>query len=180
MTRMLNRAVKEAEDIGISSSDELARIGQNSAEAAKNGRKFTEPTLPTGGKPKGSYEVPTGDPETIRSITRQNEAADLLATNGYDVTVQKAMGDVTTPDYIIDGVAFDCYSPTTTRVRNIYDTIKGKIGKQQANSFVLNLDDFPGSMDELVKQFYDWNFDIPGLEEILMVKNGKIARLIIN
>jgi hypothetical protein len=184
MTRMLNRAVKEAEDIGIISSDELAKIGQNAADAAKNGRKFTEPTLPKGGTPDGVKAKP--DPKDTRPIDRQNEAADLLAAEGYDVKLLPenitdnpyGLKSGKFPDYLIDGVPFDCYSPDTLSVRNIWSVIADDKTINQAKRIILNLDDYKGSMDAIAIQFNQWK--ITTLDELLIIKDGKICRLVIN
>jgi len=176
-------AIGDAKAIGV--TDAIQRISDNAAVAVINGRKFTEPTLPIGGKPKGNYQTP--DPNYPDPITRQNQAADLLADNGYDIKmlpenmVDNPYGIVPGkfPDYLIDGVPFDCFSPETANVYNIWRTVQTKT-VNQARRIVLNLDGFPGSMDDLVKQFYDWNHDLQTLDELLMIKNGKISRLIMN
>ncbi len=90
--------------------------------------------------------------------------------NGYGVKPSS------NPDYLIDGQVFDCYSPKTTNLRTIWDTVVGKT-ENQARRVVLNLDDYSGSLDDLAKQFNDWPID--GLDELLAIKNGKIARLFI-
>nr|WP_240636654.1 WXG100 family type VII secretion target [Paenibacillus silvae] len=87
--------------------------------------KSTEPTLPPGGKPKGNYEKP--DPNDPNPIRLQNEAADLLANKGYDITMLPntkggngyGINPTSNPDFLINGKAFDCYSPETIKVRNI-------------------------------------------------------------
>lgn len=80
------------------------------------------------------------------------------------------------PDFLINGNAFDCYSPETSNVRNIWSTVEAKTNSQ-AKKIILNLDGFSGSMDDLANQFLDW--PIETLEELLVVKNGTISRLII-
>jgi hypothetical protein len=42
--------------------------------------------------------------------------------------------------------------------------------EKQARRIVLNLDDYAGSLDDISKQFYDWNHDLPGLEELIIIK----------
>jgi TusA-related sulfurtransferase len=97
-----------------------------------------------------------------------------LGGNGHGVTPES------NPDYLIDGIAFDCYSPKpTTSVRNIWSTVKGKVA-EQAKRIIINLDDYTGSLDDISNQFYQWNQDLQGLEELILVKNGKISRLIMN
>ncbi len=79
------------------------------------------------------------------------------------------------PDFLINGEAFDCYSPNGSNIRNIWSTVEQKTIKQ-ADRIVLNLDDYTGSIDELYKQFKSW--DIENLKELLVIKNGKITRWI--
>jgi hypothetical protein len=180
----LETAISRLKAIGIADEAALAKISDNVAAAVSKGSKFTEATLPKGGVPRGVYEVPTGDAATIRSITRQNEAADLLAREGYDIEMlpYKVDGNgqglipSANPDYKILGEVFDCYSPNTSNVRNIWTTVQEKT-LSQGRRIVLHLDDFTGSMDDLAKQFTDWPIDT--LDELLVIKNGKIARLVI-
>ncbi|EGO65274.1 hypothetical protein [Acetonema longum] len=143
---------------------------------------MTEPILSKGGKPRGHYEKP--DINDPRPITRQNETADILAKNGYDIEMlpnnSKAgngygIKPESNPDLLVNGKAFDVYSPDTLNVRNIWSTVKGKT-EEQAGRIVLNLEDYKGSMDSLQVQFRDWKID--GLEELLIIKEGKIGRLI--
>lgn len=140
---------------------------------------LTEPTSTPGGKPKGNYEKP--DPKDPRPITRQNEAADLLADKGYDIEMLPGtkggngygIKPESNPDFLINGKPFDCYSPDTAKVRNIWSNVVTKT-ETQAGGIVLNLDDYPGSMEALKKQFDDW--PIQGLNELLVIKDGSITR----
>lgn len=174
----------KAKSIGITSEAELSRISSNISEAIGKGSKFTKPTLREGGVPRGVYESATGDADTIRSITRQNEAADLLAKEGYDIEMlpYKVDGNgeglipTANPDYKIMNNVFDCYSPSTSNVRNIWSTVQEKT-LSQGRRIVLNLNDYTGSMDGLVKQFYDW--PIESLDELIVIKDGKIVTLFI-
>ena len=177
-------AVGDARAIGITDATQIQKISDNAAEAVINGRKFTEPTLPAGGKPQGKYEAEIGDDATIRSIKRQNEAANTFADKGYDMEMLPykkdgngyGLTDGSNPDYLINGEVFDCYAPDTPTVRNIWRNVQLKT-ETQAKRIVLNLDDYPGSMDELAKQFNEWPIDT--LDELLVLKNGNISRLII-
>jgi|GEM_PF-3651051 len=141
---------------------------------------LTEPILPEGGKPKGKYEKP--DPNDPNPIILQNNAADLLANKGYDVELlpntkggnSYGINSTSNPDFLINGKAFDCYSPETLKVRNIWGTVVKKT-EEQAGRIVLNLDGYKGSMGELYKQFN--TYEIPTLEELLIIKDGKVTRL---
>lgn len=141
-------------------------------------------------KPSGSYNPnakPGGtvtkitdnmDDATRRSLTRENEAAETLAKNGYDVEQNpKVEGTTRNPDYIIEGEVFDCYSPAqNTSVRNIASAIEEKVVKKgQADNVVLNLDDWTGDINALIKQLND--YPIEGLKEVLVVQNGKVTSI---
>lgn len=91
--------------------------------------------------------------------------------NGYGVNASS------NPDYLINGEVFDCYSPQGANVRNIWSAVKKKT-EEQARRVIINLDDCTESMDDLANQFLDWSIDT--LDELLITKNGKISRLIIN
>ena len=118
------------------------------------------------------------DDATKRSLTRENEAAETLAKNGYDIEQNPMVkGTTRNPDYIIEGEVFDCYSPAeNTSVRNIASTIEEKvINKGQADNVVLNLDDWKGDVDALIKQLND--YPVEGLKEVLVVQKGKVISI---
>ncbi len=181
-SKLVTKHLDDAKAVGISNSDALTKMSNNFDEAIANGKKFTDPELPTGGAPKGKYEVP--DVNDPGPITRQNSSADLLANKGYDVEMlPETVGGNgygikpdSNPDFLINGNAFDCYSPETANVRNIWSTVEAKTSSQ-ASRIILNVDAFKGSMDDLANQFLDWPID--NLEELLVIKNGTISRLII-
>jgi|GEM_PF-3776583 len=78
--------------------------------------------------------------ETIRGRTRENEAAQTLAKNGYDVEQRPKVPGGKEPDYRIEGEIFDCYSPEYGKpVRGIGSVIERKVQKGQADRIVLNL-----------------------------------------
>ena len=101
------------------------------------------------------------DDATRRSLTRENEAAETLAKNGYDVEQNpKVEGTTRNPDYIIEGEVFDCYSPAqNTSVRNIASTIAGRLGSWK----------FP-----FVSVKPDMLLQRPGEFEIELEKGGKL------
>ena len=55
------------------------------------------------------------------SLTRENEAADILAKFGYDVEQNPGIASTSkNPDYLIDWQVFDCYAlQENTSVRNM-------------------------------------------------------------
>lgn len=141
-------------------------------------------------RPSNTYDVdakPSGtstritdkmDDATRHSLIRENEAAETIARNGYSIEQNPIVeGTTRNPDYKIEGEIFDCYSPAeNTKIRNIASTIEEKvIEKGQANRIVLNLDDWNGNINELVNQLNE--YPIEGLEEVLVVQDGKVISI---
>jgi filamentous hemagglutinin len=71
------------------------------------------------------------------------------------------------PDYRIEGILFDCYAPRNAKPRNIAAVIEDKIGRGQANSFVINLKDSTVSIVDLQKQILD--YPINGLNKLIII-----------
>lgn len=136
-----------------------------------------------------------GTAETIRSgadermkrgITRQNEAAQVLAKVGYDVEQQPQITDIDRmsnpwfkgtrkPDYKVEGEIFDGYAPdANTTAKNIRDYVEDKVEERQTRRIVLNLDDSKVTLEELAKAIK--HQPVLDLEQILVVKNGQITK----
>jgi hypothetical protein len=81
------------------------------------------------------------------------------------------------PDYKIEGETFDCYSPAEGKQpRGICSEVNEKVTvKNQTERVVLNLDDWNGNINDLRAQFRD--HPIPGLKEVLIVKDGQVFNL---
>ena len=86
-----------------------------------------EPSLPKESKPNGQYSPPNN-----RGLTRQNETADLFSREGYNVQMLEeidggngyGLKPNSNPDYLIEGEAFDCYSPeANTSIKNIVNAV---------------------------------------------------------
>lgn len=111
--------------------------------------------------------------DNIRSLIRENESAETLAKNGYNVEQNPQVPGNKRPDYKIEGKVFDCYSPQDgTSVRNIASGIQKKVEAGQTNRIVLNLDDWHGgggNIDDLVNQLNDW--PIKDLEEVIVINH---------
>ncbi|WP_248064012.1 WXG100 family type VII secretion target [Paenibacillus silvae] len=146
--------------------------------------KLTEPSLPKGSKPKGNYGE--GDSHGIK---KQNETANVLADNGYDIKMLDeidggnghGIANGSNPDYLIEGNVFDCYGPKPDgKVQSIIKEIAGKT-KKQSERIVLNLDNFPNEkvteIIETILRKANPNGDLKRLEELLLVKDGKITRV---
>lgn len=122
--------------------------------------------------------------ENIRGLTRQNEAAETLAKNGYKVEQKPQITNIDRmsnpwlkaekkPDFKIEGEIFDAYAPDkTTSAKSIRDYIENKIEDKQTRRIVLNLDDSPIHLDDLKSEI--WEKPILELEQILIVKNGNV------
>lgn len=118
------------------------------------------------------------DDATRRSLIKENEAAETLARNGYNIEQNPIVeGTTRNPDYRIEGEIFDCYSPAeNTKIRNIVSTIEEKvIEKGQANRVALNLDDWNGNINELVNQLNEYPIEV--LEEVLVVQDGNVISI---
>lgn len=111
--------------------------------------------------------------DNIRSLIRENESAETLAKNGYNVEQNPQVPGNKRPDYKIEGKVFDCYSPQDgTSVGNIASGIQKKVETGQTNRIVLNLDDWHGgggNIDDLVNQLNDW--PIKDLEEVIVINH---------
>ena len=132
------------------------------------------------------------DDATDRALHLENQCADLLASKGYRVhqnpTGQQVAqarlrtGDAgnsrKTPDYLIEGHVFDCYSPTPPKaVRGVWTEVSKKVDAAQTQRVVLNLQDWRGDLTALRKQFNDW--PIPGLKEVVAVsRSGAIIQIV--
>jgi hypothetical protein len=163
---------------GVTNDDVLSLIDNNSDAALKNGSKFTEPTLKEPDKPGGQPKCKPGKTNSRGSL-REDEAAVKLTQSRYN-TIQlpevdggngKGIKKGTNPDLLIEGEVFDCYSPETSSVGNIYKVVQDK-STTQASRVVLNLEDFKGSVDDLVKCFYD--NPIPTLDELLIINKDQV------
>jgi len=117
------------------------------------------------------------DPATQKAIKRENESAQLLAEKGYHVEQNPPPpGNGKKPDYKINGDYYDCMAPSTSSARNIAKRIQvEKVDEGQASRIVLNLDDSGVALDVMRKQLLDW--PIPGLQEVIAIRNGKIVQL---
>jgi hypothetical protein len=138
-------------------------------------------------KPLGESEKirPDAAPENIRGLTRQNETAETLAKNGYKVEQKPQLTNIDRmsnpwlkaekkPDFKVEGEIFDVYTPSKNKLaENIRGEINSKIEKGQTRRIALNMDDSQVSLDELKKVI--WEKPIPELEQILVVKDGKVT-----
>jgi uncharacterized protein YukE len=126
-----------------------------------------------GRKPRGERTKAHPTKKTDRGLRRENESADTLAQNGYDVEQNpptNAKGK--NPDYKIEGEYFDAYAPSSKNLDNIRDEISGKVKEGQTERVVLNLDDCPRSTEDIRGVLE--RKPITNLKEIIVVKDGKV------
>lgn len=105
-------------------------------------------------------------------LRRENESADTLAQNGYDVEQNpppKPNGKE--PDYKIEGEYFDNYAPQTDNLDNIRVKLSKKVSEDQADRLVLNMSDTSATMDQVADMLR--RKPIANLKEIIVVKDGK-------
>ncbi|MCL2777781.1 MAG: hypothetical protein FWD73_07230, partial [Polyangiaceae bacterium] len=147
--------------------------GPSKADVVKPSRSPDANAVPRGNK--ATFRK-NDNAETIRGRTRENEAAQTLAKNGYDVEQSPKVPGDKKPDYRIEGEIFDCYAPKPEKTaRNIHDVIKKKVEDKQASRIILNLDDWGGNVENMRKQLTD--YPIKDLKEVKIVKNGSVVDL---
>lgn len=129
---------------------------------------------------KGAPELPRANasPEDIRSITRQNEAAQTLSEHGFNVEQlpnNQGKNGLKNPDFRVNGELADAYSPSGNNVQTIFEEIAKKTNpaKPQAPNIVLNLVDSPLTASE-VAQYLSRN-PVPGLRSIVFIKDGLVT-----
>ncbi|MEH0971315.1 hypothetical protein V6U77_09305 [Micromonospora sp. CPCC 205546] len=135
---------------------------------------------------------PKERPKERRSLELENEAADTIAHKGYQVHQNPSKqeiagarvktGDVVdpgrAPDYLVEGLVFDCYAPTSSApTRSVWSAVVKKVERQQTQRVVLNLQDWRGDFTALRKQFDDW--PVPALKELVAVtRSGTIVEIV--
>ncbi|WP_329456341.1 WXG100-like domain-containing protein [Streptomyces sp. NBC_01497] len=120
-------------------------------------------------KPSGrrTSTSPKDDAETLRALGRENESADILSREGYDVEQNPDVPGAKNPDYRVEGEVFDNYAPSGSNARNIAREMAKKVEKGQTDRIVLNLKDSAVDMAKMRSQLQDWPID--GLKEVLVI-----------
>ncbi|WGS49992.1 hemagglutinin repeat-containing protein [Paraburkholderia sp. D15] len=123
----------------------------------------------------GDAELPplNAPADQVRSIARQNEAAEVLADHGLNVEQLPNTGKPgANPDIKINGQVADIYSPTSGNLQTIRDTVTTKVNTQASN-VVINLADSPLT-DSQVAQYLQRN-PVAGLTSVTLIKNGVVT-----
>ena len=123
------------------------------------------------------------DEGNIRGCKGENETAEVLAQNGYAYE-QVAQNRTKLPDGTWAGKAdgvfgkapnskSDVYSPAAqTNLRNIYDTVVGKVERQKSPYVVVRLEPGGQSIEDITRKFHE--NPIEGLKQLFVVKEGKL------
>ncbi|MGM0938262.1 MAG: S-type pyocin domain-containing protein [Pseudomonadota bacterium] len=111
-----------------------------------------------------------------KSLERENQSAEILSENGYNVEQNPKIDSIKNPDYKINGEVFDNIAPTSPSVRNIYDRASQKVLSGQTSNVVINLEGSSALASDLEKQFLDWPME--GLDKVIIIdQNGKITNI---
>lgn len=103
----------------------------------------------------------------------ENEAARILATQGFDIEQTPDVPGSKNPDYRIEERIFDCIAPTTTRTENIYSRIENKLKKGQTQRVLLYLKDNPTNIEALRERLI--KKPIPGLKEVMVLTHDGVT-----
>lgn len=147
-------------------------LGKGGGKGTTNPSKKPDPNA----KPRGERTEAHPTKKRDQALRRENETADTLAEQGYDVE-QNPPGKPNgkNPDYKIEGEYFDCYAPQSGNIDQIRKGISGKVGEEQADRIVLNLDDSPRSVKDVEDILR--RRPIEGLKELKIVKDGQVVDL---
>ncbi|MCV2883066.1 phage minor head protein [Actibacterium sp. XHP0104] len=119
---------------------------------------------------------PSDDEATQRGHRRENEAAQILGQNGFDIIQNPLVDGLKRPDYLINGEVYDHYAPSTDHPRRIWERVQEKVEKGQAANIVIGLQDSSVDEDALRQQFENW--PIEGLGDVIIIRpDGTIGRL---
>jgi hypothetical protein len=115
--------------------------------------------------------------ENRRALNRENRVPEILAEAGYELRRNPQVPGDKNPDYLIEGLIFDNYAPSTPTVRSIWSTVEEKIQAGQTERVVIDLADTSVQVPELRRQFQDWS--IPGLKQVLVIdQSGRVIELL--
>jgi filamentous hemagglutinin len=125
-----------------------------------------------------------GSQENKRSLQRENESADRLVENGYNVE-QNPLTKTTDnlregaqPDYRINGEIFDNYAPSNKAdVEQIRHQISRKVKKKQTYRVILNLDDCDVPITD-IKTMLTIRKPVLNLQQLIIIKNRQLIEII--
>ncbi|HEY6528761.1 MAG TPA: DUF637 domain-containing protein [Cellvibrionaceae bacterium] len=149
-------------------------VGQPSQFLPINSTRLTRRPGTLSGEPEAIG--PTFDADKKRSITRQNEATELLSQFGLNIErlpESNAQG-VKNPDLKINGEVADVYSPGGKNPQTIGERIEQKVAEGQANNIVVNLAD--SISPEAVLYYLDYR-PVPGLKDLYLLKGNDVIKV---
>ena len=137
-----------------------------------NGRTTTPSGRPD---PNAAPRGPRTKTRGNQQLRRENETADIMARNGYDVEQNPDPKDNgREPDYKIEGHYWDNYAPDSPSVDTIRSGISNKVKTGQADSVTLRLDDTTVTQAELRHRLE--TRPIKGLREVKIISgDGTIS-----
>ena len=135
------------------------------------------------GKLSGIRTNVKGNKDTKRSLQRENESADILVENGYNVEQNPLITEIDNirkgkqPDYRVNGDFFDNYAPNNKAdVEQIRNEISRKVKRGQTYRVVLNLDDSKVAMED-IEIMFKIRKPVLNLQQLIFIKHGKILEL---
>jgi hypothetical protein len=120
-----------------------------------------------------TYRPPPPVPPRTPAARRQDEVVRLLVARGLPVRAQPGRG-APMPDLLIGERRFDCLTLHTGDPRQAATVIEIRVVRGDATRFVLDLDESPLDLQAL-RRLLD-RHPVPGLEEILVVRDGRALR----
>jgi hypothetical protein len=147
------------------SAEQLANKAQPNTGIHTEPSNAADPNATPGGQP--TRIGPDEDAETKLALQRENESAEILAKDGYEVEQNPNVPGDKNPDYRIEGQIFDNVAPNTSSARNIASRIEEKVTEKQADRIVLNLSDSSVDLSTMSAQLHDW--PIEGLKEVKVI-----------
>ena len=165
----------------------LARL----ARAADLDAPRTLPTGAKGGEPTGEPKAmqPNADAKDKRAIGRENEAAAVLAKEGYavhqpkdgeigaDVLRANRVKPSKNPDLIVEGKVFDVYAPDAPSARNIADNVVRKADAGQTQRVVVHLGDTNVTRAQLEAAFREHPSSSKLIEVRTIDQQGRLGRI---
>ena len=163
---------------GGNSDETTPGSGASSSTSGSSGSATSPNSTTNNGSLSGTPTQipPLSDAVTARSLTLENQSANVLANSGYDVVQNPVVPGPKNPDYLIDGAVFDNYAPSTGNVRNIASNISDKVTSGQASNIVVNLTDSSATPAALQTQLT--NYPVPGLKQVIVIeRSGAVIKL---
>jgi len=125
-----------------------------------------------------------GCQENKRSLQRENESADRLVENGYNVEQNPLikttdnLREGAQPDYRINGEIFDNYAPNNKAdVEQIRNQISRKVKRKQTYRIIINLDDSDVAVTD-IKTMLRIRKPVQNLQQLIILKNRKFIKII--